>query len=347
MSTGKETAGRPSPAGIDSSAAATAQAFSAALTQVLAGELVGASDVRVSALERTTTGLSRENWTFTAAWREGDIHHSRRMILRRDPAASLLRTERKREFDVLRALQATPVPAPPVRWVDAGGTVLGAPALVMDRVAGECDWFVLNGPRPAAVRLALAQSFMAILGDVQKVDWRALGLDDGAPHGAIHELVFWAAELRRVQIEPLPEMDLTYAWLHQRAPAPQAIVLVHGDFKPGNALLLGDRISAMLDWETAHLGDPLEDLGWMTNPVRAREQQIKDLWEQAEMAAALNAATGFKIDPVELIWWNVFSCWKLAVIVLTGLQAFVAGELERIYHNPTFLFHTMFRLMKE
>ena len=45
-------------------------------------------------------------------------------------------------------------------------------------------------------------------------------------------------------------------------------VLVHADFKPGNILLDGDRITALLDWELAHLGDPLEDLGWVTQPLR-------------------------------------------------------------------------------
>ena len=59
------------------------------------------------------------------------------------------------------------------------------------------------------------------------------------------------------------------------------------------------------------------------------------------MAAAFTAATGYRVDLAELTWWNIFSCWKLAVIVLTGLHAFVTGVLDRIYHPPSFLYQTM------
>jgi aminoglycoside phosphotransferase (APT) family kinase protein len=120
---------------------------------------------------------------------------------------------------------------------------------------------------------------------------------------------------------------------------------VHGDFKPGNALVDGDRIAAMLDWETAHLGDPLEDLGWITNPVRAREHQIQGLWERADIVAAYSAATGHSVEEEELTWWNVFSCWKLAVIVLTGIHAFVAGTFDWVHQSPTWLVRAMLRMI--
>ncbi len=320
-----------------------------AIVRVLGHDMPAAEHLEVSGLERTSTGLSRENWTFTMTWQEHGVAQSRRMILRRDPPASLLQTDRRREFQVLRALESTPVPAPPVRWVDSGENAFGAPAMIMDLVAGSCDWYVLNGSRPLSTRLQIGQQFIELLAAIQRVDWRNLGLVDAttsAQPGALAELVYWEHELRRVQLEPLPEMELCLTWLRRHAPQAQAVVLVHGDFKPGNALLVGDDISAMLDWETAHLGDPLEDLGWLTNPPRAREQQIAGVWERAQIVEAFSAATGYRVSPVELNWWNVFSCWKLSVIVLTGVQAFVAGEMDRIYHNPVWLFQQMFSMMK-
>ena len=320
------------------------------LATVLRTELPAASHLDIAELQRTSTGLSRENWVFEARWQEQGEARTRRMILRRDPPASLLRTERRWEFQVLRALENTPVPAPAVRWVDNGDSAFGAPAMIMDLLPGLCDWHVLAGKRPLAERVLLGRRFIELLATIQKVDWRALGLgdaraDDG--YGAHAELDFWAAELARVQVESLPEMALCLTWLRHHAPRPQAVVLVHGDFKPGNALLVGDDISAMLDWETAHLGDPLEDLGWITNPPRAREQQIPGSWERAEIVQAYSAATGFNVDPRELTWWNVFSCWKLSVIVLTGVEAFVAGKMDRIYHNPVWLFQQMFSMIKD
>ncbi len=321
------------------------------LASVLLGELPESSDIRVSQLVRTSTGLSRENWMFLAEWRERGAMKSRRMLLRRDPAGSLLVTDREREFQVLRALEATSVPAPPVRWVDSAGTVFGSPSMIMDVVEGSCDWYVLNGSRPLEQRLHLARGFIELLARIQKVDVHKTGLarDLGDPgnNGAITELKQWEAEFRRVQLEPLPEMELILDWLRQRAPLSAGSVLVHGDFKPGNALLMGDEITAMLDWETAHLGDPLEDLGWITNPARAREHQIRGVWEREQIVRAYTEATGRYVDPRELLWWNVFSCWKLSVIILTGMHAFVAGTLNRIYHTPVWLFQNMFTLMKE
>ena len=329
---------------------ATSDGIARALAAVLAGELRAATDVHVTEPRRTATGLSRENWVFEARWRERGQPRAQGMILRRDPIASLLTTDRRWEFRVLRALESTPVPAPPVRWVDGGEAVFGAPAMIMDLVPGTCDWHVLAGDRPLAERLQLGRRFIDLLATIQQVDWRALGLSDGRPddaYGAHAELDFWQGELARVELEPLPEMRLALAWLRRHAPRPQAVVLVHGDFKPGNALLVDNDISAMLDWETAHLSDPLEDLGWITNPPRAREQQIVGHWERSHIIAAFEAASGYRVDPRDLTWWNVFSCWKLSVIVLTGVAEFVAGRMDKLYHNPVWLFQQMLTMMSE
>jgi aminoglycoside phosphotransferase (APT) family kinase protein len=318
------------------------------LRSVLHGVLSNAEQILIAGLHRTSTGLSRENWIFDAHWLERGEARSRRMILRRDPPASLLATDRRREFDVLRALEQTPVPAPAVRWVDNGESVFGAPALIMDVVEGRCDWHVLNGKLPLAERLSLAHRFIEVLAQIQRVDWRTLGLGDPSQEpGPQAELDHWEGELRRVQLEPLPEMEFALSWLRRHAPVAQDVVLVHGDFKPGNALLLDGDISAILDWETAHLGDPLEDLGWITNPPRAREQQIRGVWEREQIVQAFTAATGYRVDTGALQWWNVFSCWKLSVIVLTGVHGFVAGEMDRVYHSPAWLFQQMFSMMQD
>jgi aminoglycoside phosphotransferase (APT) family kinase protein len=321
------------------------------LERFVRGQVPGAADLRLTGLARISGGLSRENWVLRAAWRDAEGEHDLPLIVRRDPAGSLLDTERREEFAVLKALEPTSVAAPRALWLDEDGAVLGSPALVMERVEGVCDWFVLNSDRSEPVRLGFARGFLEQLVRIQEVDWRALGLDavlkDPGPDAAAAELDRWEGELRRVALEPHPELELVLRWLRDRARPSSRTVLVHGDFKPGNALLLGDRISAMLDWETAHLGDPLEDLGWITNPVRAKEHRIPGLWERAQIVAAYTEATGHPVDDAELTWWNVFSCWKLSVIVLTGLHEFVAGRFDRVHHSPTWLVRAMLRMIEE
>ena len=121
---------------------------------------------------------------------------------------------------------------------------------------------------------------------------------------------------------------------------------MHGDFKPGNALIEGEHISAKLDWETAHLGDPLEDLGWVTNSVRKREHQIAGVWEREQIVATYSALTGRRVNEAALRWWNVFSCWKLAVIQLTAVNEFVAGRYDRVFQTPSWLYRPMFQMME-
>jgi len=320
------------------------------LKALIIDEIPSARDIAFLGVERAAGGLSRENWSLDASWVDETGAQARCLMLMRDAAGTLLATDRKREFAVLKALEATSVPAPKAYWVDYDGHRLGAPSLVMDRMPGTCDYLVLNGHRPLEARLNLGRAFIDLMARIHSIDWRDRALDaalkvpTGAPSRV--ELAHWEAEYRRVQLEPHPELDYVLAWMRRSAPQAEAIVLVHGDFKPGNALIVGEHISAKLDWETAHLGDPLEDLGWVTNPVRKREHQIAGVWEREQIVAAYCALTGLQVDEVALRWWNVFSCWKLAVIQLTAVSEFVAGRYDRVFQTPSWLYRPMFQMME-
>ena len=334
----------------DVEADASAQQVVDGLTKLICHEIPSARHISLERLSRAAGGLSRENWSLDASWTDANGRHAHPLMLMRDAAGTLLNTERSREFAVLKALEGSAVAAPVVHWMDPDGRFLGAPSLVMARMPGSCDYMVLNGGRPLEERLQLAHEFLQLLVDIQAVDWRAKGLGEtlGVPEGspAKIELGHWEVEYRRVQLEPHPELDYVLSWLGRTAPQAEAIVLVHGDFKPGNALFEGNRITAKLDWETAHLGDPLEDLGWITNPVRKREHQIPGHWEREQIVEAYRKLTGRKVGEADLTWWNVFSCWKLAVIQLTAVNEFVAGRYDRVFHTPSWLFRPMFQMMK-
>ena len=334
----------------DVGADASAQQVVDGLTKLICHENPSARDISLERLSRAAGGLSRENWSLDASWTDANGRHAHPLMLMRDAAGTLLNTERSREFAVLKALEGSAVAAPAVHWMDPDGRFLGAPSLVMARMPGSCDYMVLNGSRPLQERLQLADDFLKLLVAIQAVDWRAQGLGErlGVPEDspAKAELGHWEVEYRRVQLEPHPELDYVLSWLDRTAPQAEAIVLVHGDFKPGNALIENNRITAKLDWETAHLGDPLEDLGWITNPVRKREHQIPGHWERQQIVEAYRQLTGRKVCEADLTWWNVFSCWKLAVIQLTAVSEFVAGHYNRVFHTPSWLFRPMFQMME-
>ncbi len=322
---------------------ASEQDLGAALEAFLAGQMPAAEEIVVSGLHRATQGLSRENWPFDLSWREGGEQRRQKLLLRRDPVGSVLETDRRLEFAILKGLEGTAVPAPRVLFLDAAGEAFGRPAIVMERRAGVCDYFVLNGGAlqlPAADRLQLARRLCDCLAGIHAVDWRALGIEEFAdtslPPGALRELAWWEAYLAKQILEPQPEMTFVAGWLRRHAPAPRATVLVHGDFKPGNVLLKPEGgIDSVLDWEIAHAGDPMEDLGWVTNPYRAGEHIIPGAWEVADLVAHYSERTGLDVDLAELPYWHVFTNFKLAAIVLTGVRSACEQRSDRVmaYRN--------------
>jgi aminoglycoside phosphotransferase (APT) family kinase protein len=317
----------------------------AARLQSWLAEETGDPELRIEDLKRTSVGYSRENWVFRASWRDG----GGAFIARRDPVGSVLETDRRIEGGVLQALEDTAVPAPRVRWLDAQGARLGRPSIVMDLAQGTCDYMVLNGSRPLETRLAIARQLCDRLADIHRLDWRAQGLGavltDPGPAAAIAAVDLWEGELRRVQLGPEPELEMVIAWLRANAPESQCTTLVHGDFKPGNVLMQGDEVTLVLDWETAHLGDPLEDIGWVANPLRAREQQIAGVWEPERLIAHWREHTGFTADPAAVRWWNVLANLKQAMTVLTGAHAFSDGRFDRVLHTPVSIYRLLLDLI--
>jgi len=325
----------------------------AGLRRFLHAQLPRATDLHITNLHRVPTGLSRENWPFDARWREDGDTVELALIMRRDPVGSVLETDRLQEFAVLTALEGSAVPAPRAHWVDAEGAWVGRPFIVMERLRGECDYFVLTGGRlqlAEAARARLARRFCEILAAIHRFDWRAAGLDrvlPGADGGAAAALDEWERYLDRQELEPQPELRLIASWLRRRLPERQATVLVHGDFKPGNALIENGDVTAMLDWELAHLGDPLEDIGWVTNPVRAAEHLIPGVWERADLYRAYEELTGFQVDEAAVQFWRVFANFKLATIALTGVRNFCEGRSDRVYSGVRPLVRRIFALMEE
>ena len=293
----------------------------------------------VDGFSRVSTGRSRQNWLFDAVWEADGQLNREPLIARRDPLGGLLQTDRAAEFGVLRALEAAPIPTPQVRWLDANGDELGRPCLVMVRMEGSCDYFALNGPGPVHERVDLARRLCSLLADVHNVDWRAIGLGDRltdpGPMASLAALDEWCLVLQRDQVEPYPELALGALWLRAHAPRSPRTVLVHGDFKVGNVLLgAHGHIVGLLDWELAHLGDPHEDLGWVTQPLRTKEHYIKGSWERDELLTHYENASGHPVDREAVHWWNVFAAYKTAVMQASGLRAFREGRTDEHY-KPT------------
>jgi hypothetical protein len=78
----------------------------------------------------------------------------------------------------------------------------------------------------------------------------------------------------------------------------------------------------------------MEDLGWVTQPLRTDEHLIAGVWEEADLVRHYAAATGLEVDPASLLWWQLFASYKTAVIQLSGLGAYLRGTGDRLFREP-------------
>jgi len=305
------------------------------LAAYIAGRMPDARDIAVTDLERISGGASRETYRFKLAWTEGGQRRERKLILRRDPPASLIDTERRVEFEAYRAFRGSAVPAPEMLWLEETSGPLDHPFFIAEEIVGfQASPQVLLSGAYDTVLPRLAERKWTILGEIAKADPVALGLDrvmqipplDGCWK---RELDHWEALIDKDAAQPLPITRAAIRWLRRHPPPPaQKLSVVHGDYRTGNFLYdAGGEIYGVLDWEMSHLGDPLEDLGWSLQPIWTfgHAGRAGGLCRPDEAVAIWERASGLKADPAALHWWILFNCVKGQGIWVGSAAAFNRG----------------------
>lgn len=280
------------------------------------GEHLG-RPVGVEGLRRLSGGTSHETWGFTLS--SGETADTE-LVLRREFTQGTLDTDVRSEFELLSALYSAGV-AVPGPWLYADvDSPLGLPFMVMTRAEGTDLRKDLARAGAGRDRAALAARAVAVQAAIHAVPVAALPTlpgPDGTP-GAGRELRRWCAviETAKAHLEPLLATALT--WLRVHEPPAVAPVLVHADFKANNLLISPAGELTVLDWEMAHLGDPVEDLAW-TMLWRTEWDITGGLTTAEDYVAAYTALTRRQVEPATLLWWRVFSLVKLWAIFLTGM----------------------------
>ena len=292
-----------------------------------------ARDVAVSDIARIPGGASRETWMFDARWSRGGVAEEHALILRRDPPASLLESNIGLEFALYTALAGSGVPVPRVHWLERDGAALERPFYVMERLPGATDARTLaTSPEWADVRPAIARQKAEILARIHAFDIDRLpSLERPASREACasHEVARWERTLREDALEPQPALEMALSWLKRRLPPPpERLALVHADYRTGNFLYDRSGITGILDWEMAHAGDPIEDIGWVcVKSWRwAGDERVGGLCGRDEFIAMYEEAGGVKVGRDALKFWEVLGNVKLAVIFITATKAVVQGQ---------------------
>src|SRR4029077_9403192 len=115
--------------------------------------------------------------------------------------------------------------------------------------------------------------------------------------------------------------------LEAHIPSTDRITLVHGDYRSGNYLFTDDgTLTAMLDWEMAHLGDAMEDLGWACMKFWSGRGLTVGLTTRADLLARYEHASGIPVDAARVTFYEILGTVKMAVIALTGIRSFCDGK---------------------
>jgi aminoglycoside phosphotransferase (APT) family kinase protein len=305
----------------------------AKLRDFLAAQMADAEYVRVENIARIFGGASRETWAFEAVWRANGNEVREQFIARRDPPASLLSDNDLLEYDIYTALEGTGIPAPQVRWIDRAGEALERPTFIMGRLPGATDAGTLaTSPAFAEVRPAIAKQKAEILAAIHRVDIATIPSLERPPsleQSALYEVEKWERTMRQDTLEPQPVFEFAFNWMRRHLPPPpEKLVLVHGDYRTGNFLYDQSGIQGVLDWEMAHAGDPVEDLGWVVIKSWrwARNHLVGGLCERDEFVKMYEDASGMKVDRDALKFWEVFSNVKFGIIFITGAKAIIEGK---------------------
>ncbi|MCR3718585.1 MULTISPECIES: phosphotransferase family protein [Prauserella salsuginis group] len=280
------------------------------------GEAVAVGEPR-----RLSAGASRETWSFEAN-RPGA--EPVRLVLRRDPSGQPDPETIAREAALLPAALRHGVPVPelvdhgthgePV--TDDGATGLGAPYLISRHIEGETiPRRLLRDDDYAHARAGLAAELGRVLARIHRIPV------DRVPGLPAPDPLAWLTEHYDALDEPLPTVEIALRWLHRHRPGPAGDTLVHGDFRNGNLIVGPDGLRAVLDWELAHRGDPMEDLGWLC--VKAwrfgAPEPVGGFGSRAQLLDGYAEVAGVRPDAGTLHWWEVYGTARWAV--MCGMQA--------------------------
>ena len=311
------------------------------LTAYLAARFPDWRDIAVTGLYRLPLGASRETFRFDLAYTDATGRHQDRMILRRDPPASNVDSDRRHEYESYRAIAGHGIPVPRMILLEEDASHFdGAISLAEDLRGYHNSEYQLQEPAWRDKLPHIAQQFWSVMGRLAAVPVERLDLSFMTPATpettAMQQLDHWEATLDRNDVGAEPITRAAIRWMRRNPPPPaQKLAMVHGDLRAGNFLYDDDgSLIAVLDWEMAHIGDPLEDLAWSLSRVLSfgKDDRRSGIAPREEALTIWTAASGLTIDPVALHWWDMLVCIKGQAIWNAGAHVWTTGVNRDVIH---------------
>ncbi|WP_246281695.1 phosphotransferase family protein [Fodinicola acaciae] len=270
----------------------------------------------VEGLTRLSAGANMHTYAFDAVRADGS---RRPLILRIEPPDLAGLADMPMEAACIAAAGEGGVPVARIVTWSADPAALGSPFLVQERIDGE-----------TIPRRILRGDVSGLAGQCGELLARIHRIDPGIVPVADPLSQSWQQYLACDQ--PRAALDLGFRWLRTHpAPPARREVVVHGDFRNGN-LIVRDGIRAVLDWELAHRGDPLEDLGWLC--VRAwrfgSPHPVGGFGSYDELFGAYERVSGEPVDREAFHWWLVFGTLRWGVMCMTMARRHTEGATRSV-----------------
>ena len=133
--------------------------------------------------------------------------------------------------------------------------------------------------------------------------------------------------------QPQPVFDLAFKWLEAQKLTEYDDVLVHGDFRFGNFIISEENLESIIDWELAHIGNPMEDLGWLC--VRSWrfgnvEKRVGGLGDIKDLIAGYESNSDIKIEESQLDIWQLYGSLRWGVICMMQTFAHLSGMVNSV-----------------
>lgn len=307
---------------------ATADTFTVSLDKVLSRELAGFQSLL--SCQQLTAGASQETYRISIQ----DISGESQLALRRsqplaEAESSVGGISLATEARLFQLAGAAGIPGPGVHYVLQPQDGLGSGFIMEWRDGETLGQRIVRAEELAEVRPRLARECGQILGRIHALDWQAAGLAgelaEVDPAALVEETWSFYRELN----VPVPMIDYVWRWLRENLPQASRTTLVHGDFRNGNLMVTAGGINAVLDWELAHIGDPVRDLGWLcVNSWRFGKDKLPvgGFGEREDLLAGYRETSGIDVSLQALEFWQVFGSFWWAMVTLQMASTWRTGE---------------------
>ena len=291
------------------------------------------SHVSVENVQLASAGARRRNTLFDAV--RGDSTLPLVATIIPNPAIQVIDIEI--ETSGIRLAEAAGMPVPHIHAVCSDPSFVGGPFFIGTRIDGETIprrvLRLVEATPGLGARLgrqcgqALAR-LHAVSAEQAHQEMERPGDLEPASY-ALHKLGPQIDEL----LQPSPAFTLAFRWLERnRPPPPKQLCVVHGDFRNGNVVVGSDGLRASLDWEVCHVGDPMEDLGWLCVRMwrfRSDALEVGGFATRKDLREGYQAAGGTWSEP-SFHWWKIYGTLRWGVGLAGQAAAHIDGSVPSI-----------------